>query len=205
MSAAQQRNWLLAATLAVTPILVLVRTPSRRVGANDPPVIRKVKAKADASPQPVVLEGRVAPAVTVAIPVPAERMRLVAKMNELVAAGAVVGTTPGDAGSLTSIAVRAPMRGILVASARGRLGIASDPSKLSAHALVTAGDLPRVRPGQQAEIAVKGQAGAPLRGIVTSIGGVDGTTGAFPVEIAIQGSRERMFSPMPATIRVQPD
>ncbi|MBS1832873.1 MAG: hypothetical protein JST65_09170, partial [Acidobacteria bacterium] len=95
MSAAQQRNWLLAATLAVTAILVLVRTPSRRVGANDPPVIRKVKAKADASPQPVVLEGRVAPAVTVAIPVPAERMRLVAKMNELVAAGAVVGTTPG--------------------------------------------------------------------------------------------------------------
>lgn len=203
MSAAQQRNWFLAAALGITAVLVIFGSPARRV--DGPPVVKKIKARAAASPQPLTIEGRVAPAVTAAIPVPTEKMRMVARLNEPLAAGAVVGTTPGDAGSVASVAVRAPAHGILVEPVRGHLGIAPDPSVLSAHATIRAGDLARVREGQRAEVAVKGQAGPPLRGTVKTIGEVDGATGAFPVEIAIQGSRERMFSPMAASIRLLPD
>lgn len=211
MSAAQQRNWFLAATLGLTAVFVVFGSTSpfgakrNSYAGKEPPVVKKVKAKADPSPQPLLLEGKVAPAVIAAIPVSAEKLQMVAKLNEPVAAGAVVGTTPGDPASVTSVAVRAPVRGILVEPVQGRLGIAPDPSVLSAHASITAGDLARVREGQRAEVAVKGQAGPPMRGTVKYIGEVDGTTGAFPVEIAIQSNRERMFSPMAASIRLLPE
>lgn len=203
MSAAQQRNWFLAATLGLTALLAVLGSPSTTNARNNPPVVKKVKAKANPSPQPIVLEGRVIPAVAAAIPVSTDKLQLVAKLNEPVAAGAVVGTTPADPGSVTSVAVRAPVRGILVQAEQGRLGIAPDPGILSAHTTVTAGDLANVHEGQRAQVTM--QPNTVLQGTVTHIGQVDGVSGLFPVEIAIHGNRGRLFSPVPASIRLLRD